>query len=184
MGLSLFLFIFFPVLEEEVRYEKSKLTDDTQTKTQQLEPQNKDFSIVIPKIGATSPIIKDVNPFNSSVYQQALTKGVAHARGTSYPGKGQNIFLFSHSSQDFYQASRYNSIFYLINKLEKNDTITLYYQGEKHTYKVTEKQIISAEAVQYLKKTDKETLHLMTCWPPGTTLKRLLVTAKPISQSN
>jgi len=166
-----------------VAYERKKLNSEPTQEPQKLEPANKEFSLVVPKIQATAPIIKNVNPFDSDVYQRALTKGIAHAQGTDFPGEENNIFLFSHSSEDFYEASRYNSIFYLLHRLTKDDKIIIYYQGKKHTYQVTKKQIVSPEAVQYLQETGSEYLRLMTCWPPGTTLKRLLITARPVSPS-
>lgn len=139
-------------------------------------PVDEDFGIVIPKIGANSKVIADVDPYNYKVYQAALTRGVAHAKGTSYPGQEGNIFIFSHSSVNFYEAVRYNSIFYLLSKMEKGDEIYLFYQGEKFKYRVLEKTIAEPGNLSYLtKKTSQKMVTLMTCWPPGTTFKRLLV---------
>ena len=55
-------------------------------------PQDTDFSIVIPKIGANSNIISNVNSANEAEYLSALTKGVAHTLGTTFPGEGGHIF--------------------------------------------------------------------------------------------
>lgn len=60
--------------------------------------------------------------------------------------------------------------------MEKGDEILLYYNKEKFKYQVTDKKIVDASEVKYLTGTgDKKTITLMTCWPPGTTLKRLIV---------
>src|SRR3989344_9329969 len=40
------------------------------------------FSIEIPKIGAVSQVIPNVDTHNQKVYGEALKKGVAHAAGT------------------------------------------------------------------------------------------------------
>lgn len=164
---------FYPVAKLELGYRTIKAT-----KTD-IVPLDANLGIVIPKIGANSRVIKDVDPLNSKVYQQALTLGVAHAKGTPLPGEPGNAFLFSHSSVDFTQAAKYNSVFYLLSKLTIGDQIYIYNQGKRINFYVTEKKIVGAEAIQYLSSTDNEpSVTLMTCWPPGTDLKRLLVVAK------
>ena len=171
ISLFIFILIFYPVLTAEANYQLNQIKP-----SKQLKPKDTDFGIVVPKIFANAKIIANVNPFDQKEYQIALTKGVAHAAGTSFPGQLGNVFLFSHSSVNFYEANRYNSIFYLLSKLEKEDEIDLYYKGQKFVYKVIDKKIVGAEAVSYLSgKAEKKALTLMTCWPPGTTLKRLLI---------
>ena len=97
------------------------------------------------------------------------------------PGEGGNIFLFAHSSADLLTAERYNSIFYLIHHLESGDKIRVWYEGEEYIYAVTAKHLVSPSDTQYLTKPSKvETLTLMTCWPPGTTYKRLILIAEPV----
>ncbi|MBP9728458.1 MAG: sortase, partial [Candidatus Moranbacteria bacterium] len=147
-------------------------------KNQGIVPVDENFGIVIPKIRANARVIAGVDWQDSRVYQQALVNGVAQAKGTANPGEPGNVFLFSHSGVDFFEANRYNALFYLIDKLVSGDEIIILYQGEKFTYQVTEKKIVSAESVEYLRGDgSKQTLTLMTCWPAGTTLKRLIVTA-------
>ena len=163
---------FYPAVKEEVRY---RLPHSKES----LTPIDPSFGIVIPKLGANARIVANVDPYDSRIYQAALAKGVAHARGTVFPGQPGSIFLFSHSSADFYRATQFNSVFYLINKLESGDEIDLYYQNEKYAYRVTDKKIVEASAVSYLSgRGNGKTLILMTCWPPGTSLKRLLVFAQ------
>lgn len=177
-GLLFIAIIFYPVAVVELRY----LFDHNPivpVKTQAIVPVDTDFGIVVPKIRANSHIVANVDPYNSREYQVALTKGVAHAKGTANPGQTGNVFLFSHSSANFYEATLYNSIFYLLSKLEKNDEIDLYYKGEKFVYSVLEKKLVAASSVQYLTaKTNKKTVTLMTCWPPGTTYERLIILAE------
>ncbi|OGK14130.1 hypothetical protein A3H80_04715 [Candidatus Roizmanbacteria bacterium RIFCSPLOWO2_02_FULL_37_19] len=176
---AIFLFTFFPVIREEIKYQTITTKDGTQKKV--IRPVDEEFGIVVPKIGANAKIIANVDPYTEKIYQRALTKGVAHAKGTVTPDKVGNMFLFAHSSGNFYEANRYNSVFYLLTKIEKGDSIYIFYKGEKYTYKVTNKKIVQAEAAQYLlSRGKKKTITLMTCWPPGTTLKRLIVTAEVI----
>lgn len=174
ISLILFVFIFFPVAKVEIGYSLNK----PKAIISEIKPVDKDFGIVIPKIGANSKIVANVDPFNSGIYQAALTKGVAQAKGSAMPSEIGNMFLFSHSSANILEASRYNSVFYLLSKLETSDEIYIYYKDTKYKYKVTDKKIVDAKDISYLNpKSDVRTLTLMTCWPPGTTYKRLLVIA-------
>ncbi len=174
-GLLLFFLTFYRVIWQEARYTVTPIF-----KPKTIKPVDKEFGIVIPKIGANAKIIENVDPFNSKEYQWALTKGVAHASGSAFPGHVGNTFLFAHSSVDWYIANQYNSVFYLLHKLEKGDKIEAYYKKSKYVYEVTEKKFVEASDVSYLYKGNKDTstLTLMTCWPPGTTYKRLIVQAK------
>src|SRR5574344_1009276 len=70
---------FAPVIKSEIEYQTNK------NKILDLTPVNTDFSIVIPKINANTKVVQNVDPYNSSVYQYALTKGVAHALSTATP---------------------------------------------------------------------------------------------------
>ncbi|MDH7476743.1 MAG: sortase [Microgenomates group bacterium] len=146
-------------------------------------PEDPNFSIVIPKIGANAKIIDNVDPSDTKVYLEALTKGVAHAQGTAFPGEPGHIFLFAHSTDYFWNVGTYNAIFYLLYKLEKGDEVDLFFRGQRYVYKVIGKQIVDPERVEYLtRKTNREFLTLQTCWPPGTTLKRLLVFAARVAE--
>lgn len=190
----LVLFVtFFPVIREEVKYQLwphpdtivlsgTEATQASEQGKQVIVPVDENFGIVIPKIGANARVIADVDWQDSRFYQQALAKGVAQARGTALPGEPGNVFLFSHSGVDFFEASRYNALFYLIDKLVPGDEIILFYQREKFTYRVMEKKKVAPDALEYLMGDVKQnTLTLMTCFPAGTTLRRLLVTAVQIA---
>lgn len=143
-----------------------------------LAPQDPNFSIVVPKIGANSKILADIDPSNERIYLDALNRGVAQAAGTAYPGEGGHIFLFAHSTDYFWNVGTYNAIFYLLYKLEKNDEVDIFYKGQRYVYKVIGKEVVDPSEIQYLtRKTNREFLTLQTCWPLGTTLKRLLVFA-------
>jgi sortase A len=191
VGLSLLalLAIFYPSISSELKYRLSPPKADAEVKLTSSDSQNggKEYivaadpylSIVIPKIGANAKIIKDVNPLDSREYQKALTEGVAHARGTALPGQVGNVFLFAHSSDNFLNANRYNAVFYLLNKMEKGDKIYLIFNRRKFDYTVTEARIVPAEEITYM-ESESETakVTLMTCWPAGTTLRRLVVVAE------
>jgi sortase A len=187
-GVAILVFTFWPVAKEEVKYSYQqtfniKYSVDPQpgSKEKKISPPNTDFSIVIPKIGAVAPIVDNVDPIDPKNYLAALKKGVAHAAGTAYPGHFGNTYLFAHSTDTFYNVNRYNAVFYLIGKLEKGDEIDIWYQGQRIKYEVTDKKVVEANEVAYLgNQGEWNTLTLQTCYPPGTTLRRLVVVAKQV----
>ncbi len=181
IGLLLFSgFILYRLFNDSVKQELGYISRKSSDTVKVLTPPNTDFSLTIDKIGASAAIIADVNPYNSREYQLALRDGVAHAGGTKVPGQGGNIFLFAHSSADLLTAERYNSVFYLMHHLESGDIIKVWYQGKQYDYSVLDKHLVVPTDTKYLTGNNStETLTLMTCWPPGTTYKRLIVIAKP-----
>lgn len=163
---------FAPVFKAEINYQ---LSQKKQTPTE-ITPVDLEFSIVVPKINANAKVIKNVDPFDSKIYQLALTRGVAHAKNTSTPDKNGNTFIFAHSAGNWYQANQFNAVFYLLNKLETGDEIIVYYQSQKYIYSVDEIKFVKPDEINYLSsQLNTNKLTLMTCWPPGTTLKRLVV---------
>lgn len=146
---------------------------------QTITPVSTDFGVVVEKINANAKVIADVDSTDQTSYTKALSLGVAHAKGTSFPGQVGNIYLFSHSTDAPWNIIRYNAIFYLLNKLESGDRVIMFYSGRRYDYIVFDKIITSASDVKYLTQSyDQSVLTLQTCDPPGTILNRLVVRAK------
>lgn len=184
LGIGLILFSGFIILRlfRDPLSQEIKYIVNTPNTSVTLSPPNTTFSIVIDKLGVTSSIIQDVNPLDSRAYQLALSRGIAHAKGTNLPGGDGNIFLFAHSSADLMTATRYNSVFYLMHHLEEGDIIKIWKDNKEYDYAVSQKEIVAPSDMGYLTtKSTSQQLTLMTCWPPGTTLKRLIIIAKPLS---
>lgn len=184
------LLTYYKVIYYELKYALNKQSLPTtstilinnknkeEAKKDVIVPVSNDFSVIIPKLGINTKVIPNVNPYNSNDYNMALSQGVAHANTSGLPGENSNIFLFAHSSESFLLANRYNSIFYLLNKLTKNDEVYLVYKNQVFKYKISNKDEVNAKKTKYLNKDyAKNTLVLMTCWPPGTNLNRLIVEA-------
>lgn len=137
-----------------------------------------EFGIEISKLFLSEPVIANVDPTNETEYNQALTLGIAQAAGTSLPGKGGLGYYFAHSSNVSLRSSARNAIFYLLGKLEPGDEIMLWYEGARHDYRVTESRVVAADDLSFLNyPDDSERIVLQTCWPVGTSIKRLLVFA-------
>lgn len=151
-------------------------------KQQILEPKDTKFSILIPKIGASAKVFPNVDASNPSEFLPVLAHGVAHARGTVFPGLKGNVYLFAHSTDNFWDVGRYNAVFYLLKDLRPGDDVIVFFENKRYDYVITGSKTVNPSDVSYLvnaQKKNQEQLILQTCWPPGTTLQRLLVFAKP-----
>lgn len=191
------IFSFYPIIQEEISYifkpkvAKSKFgdilsrieaqdADSVRQEARNLE-LNSNFAIYIPQIDAKANITPNVDAGNKIEYLDALSDGVAHARGTSFPGMGEPIYLFSHSTDSPLNFARFNAVFYLLGKLKVGDRITLYFLDKKFAYEIEQKLITEANDTSWLVNQNRgEVLILQTCYPPGTTLKRLILLAKPV----
>jgi sortase A len=149
---------------------------------QVLSPRDPFFSIIIPKIGASAPVVPNVDPVNEAIYVAALQEGIAHAKGTVFPGMQGVTFLFAHSTDSIFNVGRYNAVFYLLKNLTVGDQVVVFFQNQRYNYIVRETMIVDPDKVEYLTKAqekDTQELVLQTCWPPGTTWKRFIVVATP-----
>lgn len=154
----------------------------TGSQQQILVPKDTQFSIIIPKIGASAKVFPNVDPSNPNIFLPILMQGVAHAKGTVFPGMDGNIYLFAHSTDNWWDVGRYNAVFYLLKDLKPGDEIVVFFQGKRYNYFVTGSKIVDPTDVSYIvnaRNQTKQVLILQTCWPPGTTWQRLLVFASP-----
>lgn len=186
------LFIFGPVIKEEfgyqfdrwgaVRYSLDVSPEFPESGIRPIVPVDREFGIVIPKINVNASIYPEVDPADPEKFLPILRKGVAHVKGSTYPNREGNIYLFAHSTDAFYKVAHYNTLFFLIGKLEKGDEVDIFYKDKRYKYEVIDKGVVKPEELgSYLKTiTDEKTLTLQTCYPPGTTLKRLIVIAQQI----
>lgn len=157
---------------------KYVLVPDFSTDVRGMLSHHKQAGLYIPKIFVDSPIIYNTDAGNKQEYLDSLKQGIAHAAGTSLPDGDGLGYYFAHSSTPAL-VGQYNAIFYLLGKLEPGDDIYLWYQNQKYHYQVDTTQITTPDDLAFLKN-NQESLVLQTCWPPGTTQKRLLVFAKKI----
>ncbi len=134
--------------------------------------------MTIPKLYMDEPIIFNVDPQNRPEYMAALKTGIAQAAGTNLPGYPGLGYYFAHSSSAE-TVSQYNAVFYLLGKLKVGDEVDIWKDNQKNQYVVYDSYVTTPDDLKFLNQTyDQETIVLQTCWPPGTTLKRLLVFAR------
>jgi LPXTG-site transpeptidase (sortase) family protein len=183
-ALGVLLYLFLPIGMVELRYQMQKNEEPAVAVVEERNPVPDEaaahglssyFSIFIPKIDARATITPNVSLTD---FQDALTRGVAHAEGTYFPGQGKGIYLFAHSTDSPLNFARYNAVFYLLNRMAHGDRIVLYFLNQKYVYEVQTTVIAQANDTSWLSRDfGTESLILQTCDPPGTQLRRLLVIA-------
>jgi sortase A len=140
--------------------------------------------IIIPKIGVDVPVVYDEPNVDEASYQKALERGVVHLGNTANPGTKGNVVIGGHSSNNVFNPGKYKYVFVNLKQLDVGDVFYLNYEGKRFTYKVTlAKHIISPTDTSVLAQTEKPTVTLFTCDPPGTNINRLIVQGEQIDPS-
>lgn len=187
------------VLVDEIKEEKveaDKLSIKKMIKEQNKNNINLDIEItpyenrvIIPQIGENIPLldvknreIKNETELND-IFMEELERWIVRYPGTAKPWEKGTSFIFGHSSNFPWVKWDYNEVFALLNNVELNDEIIVYYDQEKYIYKITGKKIVTPWDVSVLKGDEnKSEIILMTCWPIGTTLNRLIVIWELVKQ--
>lgn len=145
-------------------------------------PVDTNFGLVIEKIGINTPIVADVSVTDPEKYNQALKSGIAHSLTSSYPSdQPGNVYLFAHASLNFWDLGKYATVFNLLRKLEVGDRIHVFYQEQTFVYEAVNKEVLDGwNTYPITRPVIEPILTLQTCDPPGTTINRLVVTAKLI----
>lgn len=137
------------------------------------------FRIIISKINIDSKIIPNVDAINEEEYTKQLKDGVAHAKGSYFPGEGGPVFLFAHSTDTIANIQQFNAQFYDLRNLEIEDEIQIIYDKKIFFYKVKDKKIINPNQLEEIRASNYP-LVLSTCTPPGTNWQRLIVYSEHI----
>ncbi len=142
-----------------------------------------DSKIIIPKINVEIPVVYDQASIAEKDVQSGLERGVLHYSTTSNPGELGNGAIFGHSSNNILNKGEYKFAFVLLNRMEAGDTFMIQKDSKRYVYRVFNKQIVDPDKVSVLTDTygKPATFSLITCDPPGTSLRRLIVTGEQIT---
>lgn len=132
----------------------------------------KDYYITIPKI--------NISEAHVVVGGEDLAKSLVHYVPTSLPGEYGNVAIFGHSTlPQLYNVKDYKTIFTYLPSLEKGDQVLVKMPDATYEYEVFDMFVVNPDQVSVLEqKYDASYLTLVTCVPPGTWWKRLVVRAK------
>ena len=115
--------------------------------------------------------------------ENSLEDGVVHYPTTARPGELGNAAFFGHSSNNIFNKGKYKFAFVLLHTLVEGDTFYLTYNKKVYVYKVISKTVVEPNQVGVLGPVPDQTATatLITCDPPGTSLRRMVVVGKQIS---
>lgn len=137
-----------------------------------IQVEERAYKLSVPILG-----VKDADV---AIGGEDLGKSLVQYPGTAVPGRFGNTVIFGHSVlPQFFNPKNYLTIFSTLPSLKQGNEVIIDYDGVKYKY-VVEKMIeaspkdLSILAQRY----DDSYLTLITCVPPGTYFKRLIVRAR------
>lgn len=130
------------------------------------------YTLSIPKIGIENAVV--------SATDTDLASHLVHFPGTAVPPERGTAAVFGHSTlPHLYDKDNYKTIFARIHEVSIDDNIIVSTNNTLYTYKIFAIEITDAEDSSYLAQNyDSSYLYIITCTPPGTTWKRLIVKAR------
>ncbi|MDZ7798152.1 MAG: sortase [Patescibacteria group bacterium] len=186
--LFLFFYFYWPIVNE--RYvSPPAVLNIPNTNTVIIEPEEKISpydnlkKVIIPKLGQEAVLIlpeKDFISDKNDFVENNLDNGVVMYPNSIEDLKKENLALFGHSSS-IHPRAEYALVFVNLDKLALDDEIILMDKNDEQIkYKVNqEPKIIESDASEIVGKNQGEgIITLVTCWPPGTTQKRIYVTGQ------
>lgn len=135
------------------------------------------YNISIPKFEIKDAVVE--------IGGDDLSKSLIHYEGTALPGRPGNAVIFGHSTlPQFFRPDNYLTIFSKLPTLKKGDKIIVNYDGITYTFSVEEMFEVKPTDIQVLEqKYSGSYVTLITCVPPGTYLRRLVVRARLVPMS-
>lgn len=133
-------------------------------------PRPTRFSLSIPRLKIKDAIVKvdNLNFYTS----------LSHFPGSALPGEVGNAFITGHSVlPQFADPENYRAIFTELSDLEVGDDIYVQMAGQNFHYTVQYAKVVDPHDLSVLSPISQNghNLTLMTCVPPGTNTKRLVV---------
>lgn len=122
--------------------------------------------LIIPSLGVNAPIIEGVG-------DAELLRGVGHDPASSLPGKQGRTVVSGHRFTP--KASPWSTVFFSLDKLKVGESLTLFYNGQRYTYRITKGFDVPKDKLpEELAPVTAPVLTLYTCGPtPYSTKHRI-----------
>ncbi len=130
------------------------------------------YNVSIPKLAITNSVVSTVD--------YDLAKHLVHFSGTAFPPTNGNAVIFGHSTlPQLFNEKDYKTIFANAYKLGVGDDIIVHIGSVSYAYKVFSITVVDpTDTSIFSQDTTDAYLTLVTCTPPGTTWKRLIIKAR------
>lgn len=205
IGASIILYVLFPVISWQIYFQPSFASQDVTLsipranivdlaknsidKTDYTKAENwfKNFNpssnqknqVDISSYTISIPTIK-IEEAVVSTMDTDLEKHLVNYQGTSIPGRNGNAVIFGHSTlPQLFSVRDYKTIFANAYKLKNGDNIYAMLNGVTYTYRIFKTIVVDpSDSSALVQDYDNSYLTLVTCTPPGTIWKRLVVKAR------
>ncbi len=142
---------------------------------------NETAQLSVPAIGVQAPIMFTVSR-SQNVYNNLLKAGVLHFPDSVLPGEIGTAIILGHSAPPNWPRINYDRVFNNLNLLKQGDEILISFQGQDYRYLVSRTFFVKkAENLSPHLTFDKNMLLLVSCWPPGHNLQRIVVEAEMVT---
>ncbi len=130
------------------------------------------YNLSIPKLGIDNALVR--------VGGEDLKSSLIQYQGTALPGELGNPVIYGHSVlPQYFDPHNYTRIFSTLYTLKPGDKIIIKLADIEYTYVIIDMYEVKPDDLSPLAQTyDGYYLTLITCTPPGTFLRRLIVRAK------
>ncbi|MBI2074637.1 MAG: sortase [Candidatus Levybacteria bacterium] len=141
-------------------------------KAEKNESKLPSYVLSIPKLGIKNATV--------STTDYDLNSHLVNYLGTSIPPDNGNAVIFGHSTlPQLFDPNNYKAIFATAYKLQANDEVFADVSGVLYKYKIFNIIIVDPTDTSIFSQSyDDSYLTLVTCTPPGTTWKRLIIKAR------
>ncbi|MFH0863966.1 MAG: sortase [Candidatus Gottesmanbacteria bacterium] len=130
------------------------------------------YTLSIPKLNIKSAVV--------NIGSSDLSKSLIQWDSAILPGEFGNAVVFGHSVLPaFFDPKNYMTIFSTLPTLKLKDEFYVYFDGITYRYQVVDLKVIDPQDISVLEQTyDGSYISLVTCVPPGTYWKRLVVKSR------
>ena len=204
IGISIILYVSFPLISWQIYFQPAFASQDIiasipranivdlavnsldttdYTKAEnwfpKFNPSNREkqtdtpfFTISIPKINIDKAVVSTID--------NDLAKHLVNYQGTGIPGRNGNSVIFGHSTlPQLFNPQDYKTIFANAYQLKTGDVIYATLNDVTYTYKIFKITVVDPDnSSALIQDFDNSYITLVTCTPPGTTWKRLIVKAR------
>ena len=146
--------------------------DDYDLPDQLVDNYQSTYYLSIPKLNIKDAVV--------TLGSMDLKKSLIQYPQTALPGQLGNTVVFGHSVlPQFFSPKNYLTIFSTLYKLKQGDEIILQYDQSVYKYVIEEMFEVKPTNLSVLEQRfDNKSLTLITCSPPGTYLRRLIIKAQ------
>ncbi len=135
-------------------------------------PEVEFYKLSIPKLRITNATVSTQNA--------DLSKHLVQYYGTPVPPFKGNTVIFGHSTlPQLFDPNNYNTIFANAHTLKEGDLFSVTVGSKEYMYKITQIYITTPDDISVLDQNSSDSyITIITCTPPGTIWKRLIIKAQ------